>query len=91
MNKSTEIKKKEKEKAVKYQQKIARIKNKIVQGCTKEAINGFGLFAIIFSQTGQMHKDIKCLFLEQIRLQLQLVEGEVKKIKGSSNYESLRP
>ena len=28
-----------------------------------------------------MHKDIKRLFLEQIRLKLQLVEGEVKKSK----------
>ena len=28
-----------------------------------------------------MHKDIKRLFLEQIRLKLQLVDGEVKKSK----------
>jgi len=32
----------------------------------------------------------KRLILEQIRLKLQLVDGEVKKIKGSINHETLR-
>ena len=43
--------------------------------------NDFAFFAAIFSYTSQMHKDIKSLFLEQIRLKLQLVDGEVKKSK----------
>ena len=37
--------------------------------------------AATFSFAGQMHKDIKHLFLEQIRLKLQLVDGEVNKSK----------
>ena len=43
--------------------------------------NGLAFVAAIFSYAGQMHKDIKHLLLEQIRLKLQLVDGEVKKSK----------
>ena len=43
--------------------------------------NGFAFFAAIFSYTGEMHKDIKRLFLEQIGFKLQFVDGEVKKSK----------
>ena len=42
----------------------------------------------IFSYSGEMHKRIKRLFLEQIGLKLQLVDR--KKIKGSINHETLR-
>ena len=36
---------------------------------------------IAFSTTGEMGPSIKKLFLEQIRLKLQLVDGEVKRSK----------
>jgi len=43
--------------------------------------NGFVLVSAIFSYAGEMHKGIKRLFLEQIRLTLQLVGGEVQESK----------
>ena len=52
--------------------------------------NHLRFIPVILSCAGEMHKGIKSLLLKQIRLKLQLVDGEVKKIKGSSNYETLR-
>ena len=43
--------------------------------------NGLDLYAAVFSTTGEMDVSIKNLLLEQIRLKLQLVDGEVKKSK----------
>ena len=43
--------------------------------------NGLDLYAAVFSTTGEMDVIIKNLLLEQIRLKLQLVDGEVKKSK----------
>ena len=47
-------------------------------------LNGFAFFVATFSYAGQMDVVIKNLFLEQIRLKLQLVDGEVKKSKVRS-------
>ena len=44
-------------------------------------LNGFAFFAAIFSYAGQMDVVIKNLFLQQIKLKLQLVDGEVKESK----------
>ena len=52
--------------------------------------NGFVLVPAIFSYAGKMHKGIKRLIFEQIRLKLQLVDGEVKPIKCLLNHETLR-
>ena len=49
-------------------------------------LNCLDFRAASFSYAGQMDVVIKNLFLQQIRLKLQLVHGEV-----SSNYETLRP
>ena len=61
---------------------IARRKQKIrkYDGPIADA-NGLRLCPAAFSTTGEMDVIIKNLFLEQIRLKLQLVDGEVKKSK----------
>ena len=56
----------------------ARYKQKIQKYEKVARQNGFGFVPAIFSYGGQMHKRIKRLILEQIRLKLQLVVGEVK-------------
>ena len=60
---------------------VARRKQKTRKyGPTAEA-NHLYLCPAVFSHTGEMDVIIKNLFLEQIRLKLQLVDGEVKKSK----------
>ena len=61
---------------------IARRKQKTRKyGPTADA-NHLYLCPAVFSHTGEMDVIIKSLFLEQIRLKLQLVDGEVKKSKA---------
>ena len=43
--------------------------------------NGFVFVPAIFSYAGEMYKGIRRPILEQIRLKLQSVDGEVKKSK----------
>ena len=56
-------------------------KQKIQKYGTIADANGFDFYAVVFSTTGEMDVIIKNLLLEQIRLKLQLVDGEVKKSK----------
>ena len=60
---------------------VARRQQKIQKyGPTADA-NQLRFCPAVFSTTGEMDVSIKNLFLEQIRLKLQLVDGEVKKSK----------
>ena len=54
-------------------------------------LNGLAFFSAIFSYNGEMDVVIKNFLLQQIKYKLQLVDGEVKKIKSPSNNETLRP
>ena len=60
---------------------VARRKQKKRKYGRTAKLNGFDFFAASFSYAGQMDVVIKNLLLEQIRLKLQLVDGEVKKSK----------
>ena len=60
---------------------IKRRKQKIQKYGTIANANGFDFYAVVFSTTGEMDVIIKNLLLQQIRLKLQLVDGEVKKSK----------
>ena len=60
---------------------IARRKQKIQKYGPIADANGLDFRAAAFSTTGEMDVIIKNLLLEQIRLKLQLVDGEVKKSK----------
>jgi hypothetical protein len=60
---------------------IARRKQKTRKYRPTAKLNGFDFCAASFSYAGQMDVVIKNLLLEQIRLKLQLVDGEVKKSK----------
>ena len=60
---------------------IARRKQKIRKYGPIADANGLRFCPAAFSTTGEMDVIIKNLFLEQIRLKLQLVDGEVKKSK----------
>ena len=59
----------------------ARKQQKIQKYGPRADANGLDLCAAVFSTTGEMDVSIKNLLLEQIRLKLQLVDGEVKKSK----------
>ena len=60
---------------------IAREKQKIRKYGTIAEQNQLRLCPGIFSTTGEIGPSIKNFFLEQIRLKLQLVDGEVKRSK----------
>ena len=60
---------------------ISREKQKISKYGTVAEANQLHFCPGIFSTTGEMGVSIKNLFLQQIRLKLQLVDGEVKKSK----------
>ena len=60
---------------------ISREKQKISKYGTVAEANQIHFCPGIFSTTGEMSVSIKNLFLQQIRLKLQLVDGEVKKSK----------
>ena len=60
---------------------IARKQQKIQKYGPIADANGLDFRAAAFSTTGEMDVIIKNLLLEQIRLKLQLVDGEVKKSK----------
>ena len=60
---------------------IAREKQKIRKYGKVAGENQILLCPAAFSTTGEMGPSIKNLFLEQIRLKLQLVDGEVKRSK----------
>jgi len=60
---------------------IARRKQKIRKYGPIADANGLRFCPAAFPTTGEMDVIIKNLFLEQIRLKLQLVDGEVKKSK----------
>ena len=60
---------------------IARKQQKIQKYGPRADANGLDLCAAVFSTTGEMDVSIKNLLLQQIRLKLQLVDGEVKKSK----------
>ena len=58
-----------------------RESQKISKYGTVAADNGVVFLAAVCSTTGEMGESIKNLLLQQIRLKLQLVDGEVKKSK----------
>ena len=60
---------------------ISREKQKISKYGTVATANGLVFLAAVCSTTGEMGESIKNLLLQQIRLKLQLVDGEVKKSK----------
>jgi len=60
---------------------IHREKQKISKYGTVATANGLVFLAAVCSTTGEMGESIKNLLLQQIRLKLQLVDGEVKKSK----------
>ena len=60
---------------------ISSEKQKISKYGTVATANGLVFLAAVCSTTGEMGQSIKNLFLQQIRLKLQLVDGEVKKSK----------
>ena len=60
---------------------IAREKQKIRKYGKAAEENHVRLCPAAFSTTGEMGPSIKNFFLEQIRLKLQLVDGEVKRSK----------
>ena len=60
---------------------VARRKQKTRKYRSTANLNGLDFRAASFSYAGQMDVVINNLLLEQIRLQLQLVDGEVKKSK----------
>jgi len=60
---------------------IARKQQKIQKYGPIADAKGLDLYAAVFSTTSEMDVSIKNLLLEQIRLKLQLVDGEVKKSK----------
>ena len=60
---------------------IARRKKRTQKYRLTANLNGLDFRAASFSYAGQMDVVIKNLLLEQIRLKLQLVDGEVKKSK----------